>query len=106
MNRDPTVADERYVSQQEANHAFPLPVWCLGILPQPRKVACQRSNSGTLLFINCGAVLLPLLLARSCFRCCSYCSCASVNARSFSFQSASSESATRRFAGSNVINNI
>src|SRR5262245_19226911 len=36
--------------------------------------------------------------ARSCFRCCSYCYCASVNVRSFSFQSASSESATRRLA--------
>jgi hypothetical protein len=33
-------------------------------------------------------------------RCCSYRSCASVKARSFWFQSASSESATRRFAGS------
>jgi hypothetical protein len=39
------------------------------------------------------------------WRCSSYCSWAACSARSLLFQSASRESATRRFVGSNVINN-
>jgi hypothetical protein len=61
MNRDSTSSNESHVGEQQADHAFPLAVWGLWILPEPREIAGQSCNPGTLLFINGGTVLPPRL---------------------------------------------
>src|SRR3954470_23285686 len=69
MHSDPLFSNQRHVSDQQPNHAFPLPVGGLWILPQPRKITSESGDSRTLLLTNCRSVLLPLLLVvLLCFR--------------------------------------
>ncbi len=62
MNRNLILADESHVFEQEPRHSFPLPVWGLWILPESWKVTGEGSDSGALLFIDHGTVLLALLV--------------------------------------------
>jgi hypothetical protein len=62
MNRDSSAAQERSVGQQQADHSFPFTIWGLRILPEPWKITGESGDASALLFIDCDAVLSPLLL--------------------------------------------
>ena len=61
VNGNLTLSDKCHVFEQKPHHSFPLPVWGFGILPESGKVTGEGSDSGTLLFIDHGPVVLALL---------------------------------------------